>query len=440
MSSESSIVSTPIETVAARRRHFHPATWVPTLYTAEGLPFVMVNVVSVFMYKSLGLNDSKIAFFTSLVTIPWAIKPLWGALIEMFRTKKAFVLATELGGGVCFGLVALSLHLPSWFAWTLIFFGLCAINSSVHDTAADGIYVTVLNAKQQAKWVGWQGAFYNVGKIVSQGGFVLVAGLLEQRYGPVSAWTIVFCAFGLLMITIGLWHLLFLPSGGRAKPVSTAQAARTFLDVLVTFFRKKYILWGIVFLVLYRFAEGLAIKIAPLFLRAARDHGGLGLSTADAGWLYGVFPPIAFVLGSIAAGYFTAGRGLRKSLLVLCAAFNIPFAVYLFLALVQPADRSLITVLVSLEWLGYGFGFVGLMLFMMQQIAPGPYRTAHYAFATSLMGFGFLIPSSMSGFLSDALGYQKFFLLVMLATIPSFLISWLVPFRDTSAEAQPGVV
>ena len=185
--------------------------------------------------------------------------------------------------------------------------------------------------------------------------FVLVGWVLEKRYGPVSAWTIVFCAFGLLMITIGLWHLLFLPSGGRAKPVSTAQAARTFLDVLVTFFRKKYILWGIVFLVLYRFAEGLAIKIAPLFLRAARDHGGLGLSTADAGWLYGVFPPIAFVLGSIAAGYFTAGRGLRKSLLVLCAAFNIPFAVYLFLALVQPADRSLITVLVSLEWLGYGF-------------------------------------------------------------------------------------
>ena len=197
--------------------------WVPTLYTAEGLPFVMVNVVSVFMYKSLGLSDSKIAFFTSLVAVPWMIKPLWGALIEMFRTKKTFVLATEFGGGISFGLVALSLHLPFWFAGTLIFFGLCAINSSVHDTAADGIYVTVLNAKQQAKWVGWQGAFYNVGKIVSQGGFVLAAGILEKSYGPVMAWTMVFCAFGLLMITIGLWHLLFLPSGGRAKPVSAAR-------------------------------------------------------------------------------------------------------------------------------------------------------------------------------------------------------------------------
>ena len=436
MSSESATAPTPAVTAELKPRLAHPASWVPTLYTAEGLPFVMVNVVSVFMYKSLGLPDSKIAFFTSLATIPWAIKPLWGPLIEMFRTKKMFVLATEMGGGVCFGLVALSLHLQDWFAWTLIFFTLCAINSSVHDTAADGIYVTVLDAKQQAKWVGWQGAFYNVGKIISQGGFVWVAGTLEKSYGPVGAWTMVMSAFGLLMVAIGLWHWLVLPSGGRAKPISGAQTAHTFFDVVVTFFRKKYILWAIVFLVLYRFAEGLAIKIAPLFLRAARDHGGLGLSTADAGWLYGVFPPIAFVLGSIVAGYFTARRGLRKSLLVLCTAFNIPFAVYLFLAMTQPTDRSFITVLVSLEWFGYGFGFVGLILFMMQQIAPGPYRTAHYAFATALMGFGFLIPSSVSGFLSDALGYQKFFLVVMAATIPSFLISWLVPFRDTSKEPQ----
>ncbi|MDE2631042.1 MAG: MFS transporter, partial [Alphaproteobacteria bacterium] len=241
MSGESSIAPTPAKTVAAGRRRFHPAAWVPTLYTAEGLPFVMVNVVSVLMYKSLGLRDSEIAFFTSLVTIPWAMKPLWGPLVEMFRTKKAFVLATELGGGVCFGLLALSLHLPAWFAWTLIFFGLIAINSAVHDTAADGIYVTVLSPKQQAQYVGWQGAFYNVGKILSQGGFVWVAGFLEKRYGPVVAWTLVMSAFGMLMAALSLWHLRFLPTGGRAKPISTAQTARTFLDVLVTFFHKKYI-------------------------------------------------------------------------------------------------------------------------------------------------------------------------------------------------------
>jgi MFS transporter, PAT family, beta-lactamase induction signal transducer AmpG len=425
----------PAEILQRKERVFHPALWVPTLYTAEGLPFVMVNVVSVLMYKSLGFKDAEIALFTSLVTIPWALKPIWGPLVEMFRTKKAFVLATEMGGGICFGLLALGLNLPAFFTWTLICFGLIAVNSAVHDTAADGIYVTMLSAKQQAQYVGWQGAFYNIGKILSQGGFVWIAGTLEKQYGPVTAWTLAMGGFGLLMAIICLWHAVFLPRGARIK---TGQSGRhTFIDVVATFFRKKYILWGVLFLVLYRFAEGQAIKIVPLFMRATRQAGGLGLSTQDIGLLYGVFPPIAFILGSLAAGYFTAGRGLRKSLLALCAAFNIPFAVYLALALIQPTDLTLITGMVSLEYLGYGFGFIGLQLFMMQQIAPGPYRTAHYAFATSLMNLGFLIPSAVSGYLSDRLGYRDFFIWVMLATIPSFLVSRFVPFRDTEAPA-PG--
>ena len=420
----------PLKAVA----RFHPTLWVPTLYTAEGLPFVMVNVVSVLMYKSLGLKDAQIAFFTSLVTVPWALKPVWGPLVEMFRTKKAFVLATELGGGLCFGLLALSLHAPAWFAWTLVFFGLIAINSAVHDTAADGVYVTVLTPKQQAQYVGWQGAFYNVGKILSQGGFVWVAGRLENEYGPVMAWTIAMAGFGVLMLMLCLWHLRFLPAGDRAKPISGRDSIKTFFRVLATFFQKKYIFWGILFLVLYRFAEGQAIKIVPLFMRASREAGGLGLSTEDIGLMYGIFPPVAFILGSIVAGYFTAGRGLRRSLLTLCAAFNIPFVVYLALALTQPRELAVITAMVSLEYFGYGFGFVGLQLFMMQQIAPGPYRTAHYAFATSLMNLGFLIPSSISGVLSDRLGYQHFFIWVMVATIPSFLVAWLVPFRPIPEE------
>jgi len=431
-------VSAPGQIETEKKRIFHPAHWVPTLYTAEGLPFVMVNVVSVLMYKSLGLKDAEIAFFTSLITIPWAMKPLWGPLVEMGHSKKSFVLATEMGGGICFGLLALSLHLPDFFTWTLIFFGLIAIHSAVHDTAADGVYVTVLSSKDQARYVGWQGAFYNVGKILSQGGFVWIAGWLEKQYGPVTAWSFAMGGFGLVMGVLAGWHLLFLPKGPRIK--TDVRALTTILDCIASFFRKKYIWWGILFLVLYRFAEGQAIKIVPLFLRAARNHGGLGLSTQDIGVMYGIFPPIAFILGSLAAGYFTAGRGLRKSLLVLCAGFNIPFAVYLALAFTQPADLPLITSMVSLEYLGYGFGFIGLQLFMMQQIAPGPYRTAHYAFATSLMNFGFLIPSAISGFLSDFLGYRDFFIWVMAATLPSFLISWLVPFRDTAEKSAPSGV
>jgi PAT family beta-lactamase induction signal transducer AmpG len=416
-------------------KKIHPAFWVPTLYIAEGLPFVVVNVVSVLMYKSLGISDAKIAFFTSLVTIPWALKPLWGPILEMFGAKKDFVLVTQFLGGVSFGLLVLTLQLPTYFTWTIILFGIIALNSAVHDTAADGVYISVLNSIDQAKYIGWQGAFYNVGKILSQGAFVLLAGILEKKIGVKPAWTIVMASFGTILILMSIYHFRFLPLGGKAQNVATfSEAADKFWDVVKTFFHKKYIFWAILFLFLYRFAEGQAIKIVPLFMRANREVGGLGLSTEDIGVLYGFLPPLAFIVGSVLAGYFTANRGLRKSLLILCAFFNIPFAVYTFLAIFQPTNFFVISVAVVFEYFGYGFGFIGLMLFMMQQIAPGKYKMAHYAFATSLMQLGFLVPAMLSGFISDFLGYEHFFIWVMIATIPSFLISWLVPFREIKEE------
>jgi PAT family beta-lactamase induction signal transducer AmpG len=416
-------------------KKIHPAFWVPTLYIAEGLPFVVVNVVSVLMYKSLGISDAKIAFFTSLVTIPWSLKHLWGPILEMFGTKKDFVLVTQFLGGVSFGLLVLTLQLPTYFTWTIILFGIIALNSAVHDTAADGVYISVLNSIDQAKYIGWQGAFYNVGKILSQGAFVLLAGILEKKIGVKPAWTIVMASFGAILILMSIYHFRFLPLGGKAQNVATfSEAADKFWDVVKTFFHKKYIFWAILFLFLYRFAEGQAIKIVPLFMRANREVGGLGLSTEDIGVLYGFLPPLAFIVGSVLAGYFTANRGLRKSLLILCAFFNIPFAVYTYLAIFQPTNFFVISAAVVFEYFGYGFGFIGLMLFMMQQIAPGKYKMAHYAFATSLMQLGFLVPAMLSGFISDFIGYKYFFIWVMIATVPSFLISWLVPFREIKEE------
>jgi PAT family beta-lactamase induction signal transducer AmpG len=415
----------------------HPALWVPTLYTAEGLPFVVVNVVSVLMYKSMGLADSQIAFFTSIVAFPWALKPIWGPLLEMFKTKKYFVLATQFFGGISFGLLAFSLHLPDYFTWTIICFGLVAMNSAIHDTAADGVYISVLTPKQQAEYVGWQGAFYNVGKVLSQGLFVYVAGMLEKSVGVVTAWTVVMCGFGGLLLLMSVYHWRFLPTGGQAQHVKTVrESLATFWDVVATFFRKKYIAWGILFLILYRFAEGQAIRIFPLFMRAAREQGGLGLSTETIGALYGFLPPLAFVLGSVLSGYFTARKGLRKALIILCAFFNIPFVAYTILAIVQPESLVTISALVIFEYFGYGFGFVGLTLYMMQQMAPGKYKMAHYAFATSLMQLGFLIPSMVSGFVSDYLGYRTFFIWVLVATIPSFLVTWFIPFRDTESDGK----
>jgi MFS transporter, PAT family, beta-lactamase induction signal transducer AmpG len=414
----------------------NPAFWVPTLYVAEGLPFVVVNVVSVLMYKSMGKTDSQIAFFTTLVALPWMLKPVWGPVLEMFKTKKYFVVVTQFAGGISFGILALTLHLPDYFQWSLVFFAIIAFNFATHDIAADGVYVNVLSDKQQAQYVGWQGAFYNVGKILSQGVFVILAGYLEKNIGIVPAWTIVMGLFGVIFIAFAIYHIAMLPTGGAAGNVKTGKEAfATFADVVKTFFEKKYIWWGIIFLVLYRFAEGQVIKIVPLFMRAARTNGGLGLSTEEIGLLYGFFPPLAFILGSVLSGYFTAKRGLRKSLFVLCCFFNIPFAVYLFLAVAQPVSFYTIESAVVFEYFGYGFGFIGLTLFMMQQIAPGKYKMAHYAFATALMALGFNIPSMVSGFLSDFLGYRDFFLWVMIATIPSFLAARFVPFREITGEA-----
>ncbi len=414
----------------------HPAFWVPTLYFAEGLPFVAIAAASALMYKNLGVSDAQIAFWTSLVLFPWTLKPLWGPLLEMFKTKKHFVVATQFISGATFGLLALSLPLENYFTYSLALFAIIAFSGATHDIAADGLYINALSSKEQAQYVGWQGAFYNLAKILSGGAFVYLAGQLELTIGVVNAWMVVMAIFGLLLITISMYHIRVLPSGGESNQVSSLREGfATLRDVVVTFFQKKNIVWGITFIILYRFAEGQAIKIAPLFFRAAREHGGLGLSTSEIGIVYGVFGAAAFVLGSILGGYFIASRGLKKSLFTLCCVFNIPFAVYALLAYTVPTNLLVIGAAVVFEYFGYGFGFVGLTLYMMQQIAPGKYKTAHYAFATGLMSLGMMLPSMVSGYVSDFLGYKDFFIWVLVATIPSFVVTWLVPIDD-SAESK----
>lgn len=422
-----------IITTSEKVRKKHPATWVPTLYFSEGLPFVATSVVSVLMYKSLGLSDSEIAFFTTLIMWPWTLKPLWGPLLEMFKTKKHFVVLTQFIGGIAFGILALTLPLEGFLQYSLVMFVIIAFNSATHDIAADGVYINTLSPKEQAEYVGWQGAFYNVAKVLSQGALVYVAGKLELTIGVVEAWMIVMGLFGVILILMSLYHFKVLPTGGSSKTVNNVgEAFQIFWEVVKSFFEKKNIYWGLAFIILFRTAEGQLTKIVPLFMRAAREDGGLGLLTADIGIAYGIFGAATFVLGSIAGGYFVAKRGLQKSIFILALFFNLPDLVYIFLGFTIPENFSVICAAISVEWFGYGFGFVGVILFMMQQIAPGPYKMAHYAFATAIMNLGFMLPSMISGFISDFLGYQNFFVWVMIATIPSFLVAWFVPFQAVS--------
>lgn len=417
-------------------KSYSPAWWVPTLYFSEGLPYVAAATVSVLMYKDLGISNARIAFFTTLIMWPWSLKPLWSPLLEMFKTKKYFVIATQLIGALVFGLLAFSLPLDGFFRFSLVLFTIIAFNSATHDIAADGVYINTLNHQQQAKYVGWQGAFYNIAKVLSQGGLVWLAGYLTKRVGMVHAWMIVMGLFAAILLIMSGYHFKILPTGGASNRVHSLQEGfQTFADVIKTFFEKQYILWGILFIILFRTAEGQLVKIVPLFLKDARELGGLGLGNQEIGLAYGTFGAAAFVIGSILGGYFAKSRGLKKSLIWMAVIFNIPDVVYAILAFTQPESLVVIAGLIVCEWLGYGFGFVGIMLFMMQQIAPGKYKMAHFAIATAIMGLGFMLPSMISGYMSEWLGYKNFFLWVMIATLPSFYVAWRVPFKAIESES-----
>ena len=426
-----------------------PITWVPSVYFAMGLPFVVLNIVSVLMFKGMGIRDGQITFWTSLIMMPWTLKFLWSPFLEMYKTKKFFVVLTQLVTGLGFLLVGLVLHLPWFFSLCIFLMAIIAFSGATHDIATDGVYMAELSKEEQASWIGWQGAFYNIAKIVASGGLVWVAGRLLKHFGGVdgaskevmhsaatNAWMIVMIAIGALMILLGLYHIKQLPSG-KGTAVKTESAKETFdrlVEVLKNFFTKKHIIYYIFFIILYRFGEGFVMKIVPLFLKAARSEGGLGLNEEQIGLYYGTFGAAAFVLGSVLAGYYISHFGLKRTLFSLCCIFNLPFIAYTFLSQIQPESGLLIGSMITLEYFGYGFGFAGLTLFMMQQIAPGKHQMAHYAFASGIMNLGVMLPGMVSGLISDAIGYKWFFVFTLIATIPAFLITYFVPFTHSDKE------
>ena len=426
-----------------------PISWVPTLYFAMGMPFVVLNMVCVLMFKGLDVSDAQIALWTSIIMFPWTLKPLWSPLLEMYKTKKFFVIVTQIATGCIFGLVALALHLPDFFAVCIALLAVIALSGATHDVAADGVYMATLSNEDQARYIGWQGAFYNIAKIAATGGLVMFAGVLikhftgdvstldataaaiAKRQGTVMAWTVIMAVIGLIMVLLGLYNAKFVPADHRDASAERPGFKETMVElgnVFVDLFRKRHIIYYIFFIILYRFAEGFVMKIVPLFLKADRANQGLGLSEEQIGLCYGTFGAAAFVIGSILAGYYVAHRGLQKSLFSLCCVFNLPFVAYTLLAIYQPESLWLIGGGIVLEYFGYGFGFVGLTLFMMQQIAPGKHQMAHYAFASGIMNLGVMLPGMLSGYVSDWLGYRDFFVFVLVCTIPAFLITWFVPF------------
>lgn len=416
-----------------------PLRWVPSAYFAMGLPFVVLNMVCVLMFKGLGIGDGQIALWTSVIMFPWTLKFLWSPLLEMFRTKKMIVVATQIVSGVGFGLVAMALHLPSFFAIAIAVLAVVAFSGATHDVALDGLYMAELSEQDQAKYIGWQGAFYNLAKLVATGLFVSLAGVLMDKFraggatdveAALPAWTIVMVLCGLLMVIFGLYHSWALPKGESCRDTK-GSAGQELMIVIKDFFAKKHIWRYIAFIILYRLGEGFVMKIVPLFLKADNASGGLGLTEQQIGLYYGTFGAAAFVLGSLIAGYYISHFGLKKTLFSLVCIFNLPFIVYTFLAWFQPDSILLIGGAIVLEYFGYGFGFVGLTLFMMQQVAPGKHQMAHYAFASAIMNLSVMVTGAVSGFISDAVGYKMFFTVVLIAVIPVFVMTKFLPFRES---------
>lgn len=415
-----------------------PLKWVPSAYFAMGLPFVILNMVCVLMFKGLGIADSQITLWTSLIMLPWTLKFLWSPLLELARSKRIIVASTQIICGLGFACVAMALHLPGFFAVCIGLLGVIAFSGATHDVALDGLYMAELSEQDQARYIGWQGAFYNIAKLVATGLLVYIAGILIDSREAAGAtaheaalfsWTIIMTAAAVLLTMLGIYHRFFLPAGNRQadRNVSAWEELKV---VIGDFFTKRHIWLYIAFIILYRLGEGFVMKIVPLFLKADAASGGLGLSEQQIGLYYGTFGAGAFVLGSLLAGYYISHFGLKKTLFSLVCIFNLPFLVYAWFAWTQPSSALLIGSGIVLEYFGYGFGFVGLTLFMMQQVAPGKHQMAHYAFASAIMNLSVMVTGAVSGFLSDALGYRLFFIVVMLATVPVFILSKVIPFRE----------
>ena len=437
----------------------HPWAWVPSLYFAEGIPYFVVNVISVTLFKRLGMSNGDLALYTSLLYLPWVIKPLWSPVVDVFKSKRWWILVMQAIITVSFALLALSVS-PDVFGLSLVIFYVIAFASATHDIAADGFYMLALGEQEQSLFVGIRSTFYRISSVFGQGVIVVVAGLLEERMGSIpSAWKVTLLLCGALFALLTLWHCRSLPkvernlAGGhdsdrKAADAGTmeAKAADEMPEPCVpaggksavhrggwgdmwriwkTFFMKDGVWLALAFMLLYRLPEALSVKMLTPFLLDPPEAGGLGLSTAQSGLVYGTAGVIALTIGGILGGVYAARKGLRKSMWIMALSLALPCAVYLFLALVQPERMWIVYACVVLDQFGYGFGFTAYMLYMMK-FAEGEFVTSHYAICTAFMALSMMIPGLFAGWMQEALGYVGFFIIVMICCLATVFVTLFV--------------
>lgn len=398
----------------------NPWAWIPTLYFAEGFPYIIINVVSVIMYKRLGISNADIGLYTSWLYLPWVIKPFWSPVVEIRSTKRNWFLVTQFLGAICFLLAGLTLNLSSFFLTSLIFFWIAAFASATHDIAADGFYLLALPEEKQSFFIGIRSTFYRLAMISGQGGIVVFAGLMESSTGnnTVSwSWSLILVASVLGILTLA--NYFFTPKINEERGVSAGWSG--IKEVFVSFFKKEQVILGIAFILCYRLGESQLVKMAAPFLVDEIEKGGMGLSTTEVGTIYGTIGVLALVIGGILGGIAISRHGLGKWMLPMAFALNAPNALYALLSFSGTTSVAWATITVIIEQLGYGFGFTSFMIYLIY-LAEGASKTSHYALATGFMALGMMLPGMVSGFIQEYLGYAGFFLWVVFAGIPGIIL------------------
>jgi len=417
----------PREKTAARTRN--PWLWVPSIYIAEGIPYMIVMTVSVVLYKNLELSNTDIALYTGWLYLPWVIKPLWSPFVDLFRTKRFWIIAMQLAIGGSFACVALTLPASDFVRYTLAMFWIMAFSSATHDIAADGFYMLGLDTPQQAAFVGVRTVFYRVATIASKGGLVILAGALQKfGYSVASAWSMTFVVVAAFFLALCIYHFFVLPKplADHSAPLDKGRGAvAEYFRIITLFFRRKDILIIICFFLFYRFAEAQLVKMVAPFLLDSRAAGGLGLSTADVGWIYGTVGVVALMLGGLLGGYVIYRNGLKFWLWPMVIIMHVPDLIFVYLSHAQPESIWLIGSAVAAEQFGYGFGFTAYTMYMIM-VSQGEYKTVFYAIGTGIMALGMMLPAMSSGWIQEKLGYINFYYWILLTTIPGFIVTALV--------------
>ena len=420
----------------------HPFTWVPSLYLAESLPFSAVMLISVIMFKEMGLTDSQITLYTGWLGLPWVVKPIWSPIIDNFKTKRWWIVNMQFVMGIALALVAFTLPTQFWLKGCLAIFMVIAFASATHDISADGFYIIGLSGKEQELYVGVRNTFYRIGMVIGQGGLVLLAGVMQEGYlgsavqSVEMSWAIVFAIVGTLMLFLCLCHSFMLPKVEKSvhENFSFSEQAHEFLLTLKVFLTKPHLVSALCFILLFRLPEGLLTKIVPLFLTRTAAEGGLAMSDTDFGLIYGTLGVIGLLLGGLVGGWCVSRWGLKRCLWPLVFCITLPDAVYVYLSYFPTSDLWLVGAYDCIEQIGYGLGFAAYTLYLVT-FSRGERSTAVFSICTAgqYLG-GVMLPGMVSGLISDNVGYQKFFLVIMLLCLVTFAVTAFVKIEEENAR------